>query len=199
MNLLCRRVSSVWLVLCLIVRTCRSTTVLGFEGQSVTLPCKYDRRYYGKCETCWMKGDIPSMGCGAEIIATDGDKVVRQTSSRYQLNGRLQKGDVSLIIISARQNDSGKYGCRVCVPGWFNDDKYTVHLIIMREPVTTAEDKSSTPVTITTDVWDYGTSYGTNSANTAKHNNTSAPESENNMKETTDDKLPVTVMSVLLI
>ncbi|XP_062868206.1 T-cell immunoglobulin and mucin domain-containing protein 4-like [Trichomycterus rosablanca] len=132
MNLLCLWLSPVWLPLCLTVRTCRCTTVRGFEGENVTLPCKYDWHYHGKCEICWIKGEIPSMGCGTEIIATDGDKVVHQTSSRYQLNGELQKGDVSMMIINARQNDSGKYGCRVHVPGWFNDDKYTVHLNIMR-------------------------------------------------------------------
>lgn len=71
------------------------------------------------------------MGCGEEIIATDGNKVVRSTSHRYQLNGELQKGNVSLTIYSTTQKDSGRYGCRVHVPGWFNDKKIIVDLVIM--------------------------------------------------------------------
>lgn len=79
-----------------------------------------------------MTGEIPSLGCGKEIIATNGDKVVRTTSHRYQLNGELQKGDVSLTIYSTTQEDSGRYGCRVHIPGWFNDAKYAFDLVIMK-------------------------------------------------------------------
>lgn len=69
-------------------------------------------------------------GCGEEIIATDGDKIVRQTSKRYQLNGELQKGDASLTIYGTTLKDSGQYGCRVQVPGWFNDKKIIINLVI---------------------------------------------------------------------
>lgn len=71
-------------------------------------------------------------GCGNEIIATDGDKVVRRTSHRYQLNGKLQKGDASLTVYGITQKDSGTYGCRVVVPGWFNDKKIEVNLVIVK-------------------------------------------------------------------
>lgn len=77
-----------------------------------------------------MKGEIPNMGCGDEIIASDGDKVVRRTSHRYQLTGDIPHGDVSLTISNIQKKDSGKYGCRIHVPGWFNDETYNVNLIV---------------------------------------------------------------------
>lgn len=112
------------------VSQCRDVIVQSFEGESVILPCKYDSKYHGKCHICWMTGDIPNMGCGNEIIGSDGDKVVRQKSSRYQLMGEIQHGDVSLTIQNIKKTDSGKYGCRIHVPGLFNDEMYYVHLIV---------------------------------------------------------------------
>ncbi len=70
------------------------------------------------------------MGCGNEIIGSDGDKVVRKISPRYQLAGEIQHGDVSLTILNIIKTDSGKYGCRIHVPGLFNDEMYYVHLIV---------------------------------------------------------------------
>lgn len=70
------------------------------------------------------------MGCGNEIIGSDGDKVVRKISSRYHLAGEIQHGDVSLTILNIVKTDSGKYGCRIHVPGLFNDEMYYVHLIV---------------------------------------------------------------------
>lgn len=70
------------------------------------------------------------MGCGDEIIGSDGDKVVRRISTRYLLLGEISHGDVSLTILNIKKEDSGKYGCRIHVPGWFNDKMYYVHLIV---------------------------------------------------------------------
>ncbi|MCI4389590.1 hypothetical protein PGIGA_G00099780 [Pangasianodon gigas] len=123
-------ISSLGLLLCLTVCTCRSMTIYGFEGQDVTLPCKYDSRYHGICDVCWMRGSIPTNGCGAQIIYANEKKVVMRSDVRYQLNGALQKGDASLTILKAKKSDSGKYGCRVHVPGWFNDKKIVVYLDI---------------------------------------------------------------------
>ncbi|KAI5096711.1 hepatitis A virus cellular receptor 1-like precursor, partial [Silurus meridionalis] len=106
--------------------------VTGFSGGKVTLPCKYNMKYHGQCDICWMRGEIPLSGCGTEIIATDGDKVVRSTSQKYQLNGELQRGDASLTIHNTTHEDSGKYGCRVHVPGWFNDEKIVIDVVIMK-------------------------------------------------------------------
>lgn len=114
-----------------LVCTCRALTVSSFEGQDVTLPCKYNWGYHGKCDICWMKGSIPNNGCGTQIIYANSDgAVVSRADLRYQLKGALKKGDASLTILKARKSDSGKYGCRVHVPGWFNDIKIEVYLQI---------------------------------------------------------------------
>ena len=49
---------------------------------------------------------------------------------RYRLLSDAPAGDVSLSILSSRQEDSGFYHCRVQVPGLFNDHIHKVHLII---------------------------------------------------------------------
>ncbi|XP_050949835.1 LOW QUALITY PROTEIN: hepatitis A virus cellular receptor 1 [Labeo rohita] len=131
-----------WILCYLTVSQCRDVIVQSFEGESVILPCKYDSKYHGKCHICWMRGDIPNMGCGNEIIGSDGDKVVRQKSSRYQLMGEIQHGDVSLTIQNIKKTDSGKYGCRIHVPGLFNDEMYYVHLIVNNALIPTLETTS---------------------------------------------------------
>lgn len=78
-----------------------------------------------------MKGNIPNNGCGTQIIYAHSDgTVVERENMRYQLNGALKWGKASLTILQARKSDSGKYGCRVHVPGWFNDIKLEVNLEI---------------------------------------------------------------------
>ncbi|XP_058614344.1 hepatitis A virus cellular receptor 1 isoform X6 [Onychostoma macrolepis] len=123
-----------WVLCYLTISKCSDVIVQSFEGESVILPCKYDSKYHGKCHICWMIGDIPNMGCGNEIIGSDGDKVVRKISSRYQLAGEIPHGDVSLTILNIEKTDSGKYGCRIHVPGLFNDELYYVHLIVNEAP-----------------------------------------------------------------
>lgn len=105
-------------------------TISAFEGQDITLPCKYDSRYHGICDICWMRGSIPNNGCGNQIIYANEKEVVMRANVRYQLYGALQRGDASLTILNAKKSDSGKYGCRVHVPGWFNDKKIEVYLEI---------------------------------------------------------------------
>ncbi|XP_058614346.1 hepatitis A virus cellular receptor 1 isoform X8 [Onychostoma macrolepis] len=131
-----------WVLCYLTISKCSDVIVQSFEGESVILPCKYDSKYHGKCHICWMIGDIPNMGCGNEIIGSDGDKVVRKISSRYQLAGEIPHGDVSLTILNIEKTDSGKYGCRIHVPGLFNDELYYVHLIVNEETNTTQESSS---------------------------------------------------------
>ncbi|XP_065143249.1 hepatitis A virus cellular receptor 1 isoform X2 [Paramisgurnus dabryanus] len=122
------------------------TLVQYFEGDNATLACKYNSKYHGKCHICWTKGDIPNRGCGDEIIGSDGDKVVRRKSDRYQMTGDIEHGDVSLTIINIQKKDSGKYGCRIHVPGWFNDEKNYVNLVVKDAPVPTTQE----PVAVTT-------------------------------------------------
>ncbi|XP_026212862.1 T-cell immunoglobulin and mucin domain-containing protein 4-like isoform X2 [Anabas testudineus] len=63
----------------------------------------------------------------------DGVVELRQ-SFRYQLLAETA-GDVSLTILNAQWSDAGVYGCRVEVPGWFNDYKINTHLAMEEAPV----------------------------------------------------------------
>ena len=97
----------------------------------MTLTCKYDARHYGTLSVCWGRGHIPNSGCGNEVLRTEGVKVTHRASVRYNLQGDLRAGDVSLTITQAQVKDSGLYGCRVDIPGWFNDQKHHLALVIM--------------------------------------------------------------------
>lgn len=52
-------------------------------------------------------------------------------SERYLLMGNLGGGDVSLTIQRVEESDSGMYGCRVEIPGWFNDHKHQLTLTVV--------------------------------------------------------------------
>uniref|UniRef100_A0A3Q1F0D8 Ig-like domain-containing protein n=1 Tax=Acanthochromis polyacanthus TaxID=80966 RepID=A0A3Q1F0D8_9TELE len=97
-------------------------------GTDVTLTCTYDAHYYGKLSVCWGRGAIPNRGCANEVIKTDGNSVISRLSERYLLVGGLGEGDVSLTIRQVEESDSGMYGCRVDIPGWFNDHKHQLTL-----------------------------------------------------------------------
>ncbi|ROL48035.1 T-cell immunoglobulin and mucin domain-containing protein 4 [Anabarilius grahami] len=145
---------------------CSEIIVQSFEGESVTLPCEYDSKYHGKCQICWMRGDIPKMGCGDDIIGTDGDKVVRRKSTKYQMVGEIRHGDVSLTIFNIGKTDSGKYGCRIHVPGLFNDEMYYVHLIVEDETNKSQENSSfvsssNAPESSTIGLWTSNITYET--------------------------------------
>ncbi|XP_053470399.1 hepatitis A virus cellular receptor 1-like isoform X17 [Ictalurus furcatus] len=168
MNQLHCWISSFGLLLCLTVCTCSPMNIWRFEGQDVTIPCRYNSHYHGTCDVCWMRGSIPRSGCGNQIIYASGKNVLMRGNRRYQLNGNLQKGDASLTILNARISDSGKYGCRIHVPGWFNDIKVEVYLIIMEAP------KPSTtlrPITTTTRVPTHGPDLTTQDETTTAHEN----------------------------
>lgn len=95
------------------VAECDDRTVVGQTGQRVTLPCNYDRKFYGAADACWAKGDLPRLGtCGAnKLIFTDGHDIASRTSIRYRLLGRMEKGDVSLTILKLTEEDGGIYRC----------------------------------------------------------------------------------------
>uniref|UniRef100_A0A3B5AE08 Ig-like domain-containing protein n=1 Tax=Stegastes partitus TaxID=144197 RepID=A0A3B5AE08_9TELE len=99
-------------------------------GTDVTLTCNYDAQYYGKLPVCWGRGAIPNRGCAGEVIKTDGESVISRLSERYLLVGNLGDGDVSLTIRQVEESDSGMYGCRVEIPGWFNDHKHQLTLTV---------------------------------------------------------------------
>uniref|UniRef100_A0A8C6N5Y2 Hepatitis A virus cellular receptor 2 n=1 Tax=Mus spicilegus TaxID=10103 RepID=A0A8C6N5Y2_MUSSI len=85
----------------------------------------------------------------------DGYKV--EKSSRYQLKGDLNKGDVTLIIKNVTLADHGTYCCRIQFPGLMNDKKLELKLEITKAakvtPAQTAHGDSTTasPRTQTTE------------------------------------------------
>ncbi|KAK5887101.1 hypothetical protein CesoFtcFv8_015736 [Champsocephalus esox] len=123
--------------------------VTSVSGQDVNLTCKYDIQYHGALSVCWGRGDIPTSGCSNQLIASDGRRVTfgGGASSRYRFLGRLQDGDVSLTVLNVLETDAGRYGCRVEIKGWFNDEVHHIDLSVQRAPKTT----TSTPVTTPTE------------------------------------------------
>ncbi|XP_052052342.1 T-cell immunoglobulin and mucin domain-containing protein 4-like [Apodemus sylvaticus] len=129
-------------------------TIIGYFGQSVTLPCQYSSWSPSRNSMCWGKGACPKSKCNVELLHTDGRKVISQKSKRYTLRGNIRSGDVSLTISNANQGDSGVYCCRIEVPGWFNDVRKTVRLELKRatttkKPTTTTQ-PTTTPYVTTT-------------------------------------------------
>ncbi|XP_064181459.1 hepatitis A virus cellular receptor 1 homolog isoform X2 [Anguilla rostrata] len=112
-------------------------TLIGKTGESVTLPCCYDIIANGLTDMCWGRGEVPTSKCSNTIVSTDGEKVTFSESDRYRLQSGVQEGNVSLTIINLTENDSGIYGCRVEIPGWFNDLKLNFYLITVKGERTT--------------------------------------------------------------
>uniref|UniRef100_A0A8C5DTL7 Ig-like domain-containing protein n=1 Tax=Gouania willdenowi TaxID=441366 RepID=A0A8C5DTL7_GOUWI len=115
-------------ILCILERSSSSISVV--VGHSVTFSCVYDIKHYGPLPVCWGRGQIPIRGCDQRLLSTDAHQVIEDTraSSRYQLLGELDRGDVSLTILNISEADAETYGCRVEIPGWFNDHKHHFEL-----------------------------------------------------------------------
>ncbi|CAL8363721.1 unnamed protein product [Lota lota] len=111
--------------------------VVDTAGNNVILPCKYDITN-GVTSICWGRGDIPASKCNNQLIATDGATVRKDSlvSSRYQLLGDVERGDVSMTILNVSEMDSGRYGCRVEIKGWFNDHKNPIELRVQKDTKT---------------------------------------------------------------
>ncbi|KAB0359574.1 hypothetical protein FD754_003730, partial [Muntiacus muntjak] len=125
------------------------TVIRGFLGQSVTLPCIYSSWSPNGNSMCWGKGECPNSKCNDELLYTDGTKVVSRKSPKYQLQGIIQRGDVSLTIINTSEGDNSVYCCRIEVPGWFNDVKMNIRLDLRRAPTTTRSTTTRRPTTTT--------------------------------------------------
>ncbi|XP_058504971.1 cell adhesion molecule DSCAM-like [Solea solea] len=121
-------------LLCLLLGCVSSEAIIATVGTDVTLICNYDVQTYGKLSVCWGRGAIPSRGCASEVIRSDGTTVSSKLSDRYLLSGNLDEGDVSLTITQLVESDSGMYGCRVEIPGWFNDHKHQLMLTVVAAP-----------------------------------------------------------------
>ncbi|NXX30111.1 HAVR1 protein, partial [Nicator chloris] len=113
--------------------------MVGEVGQDVIVPCHYRvQNGNGITSMCWGRDRCPNSKCSRPIIWTDGWRVTEQHSSRYQLKGDLQRGDVSLTIVNARETDSGIYCCRVELPGWFNDQLINHKVVVKKARISTA-------------------------------------------------------------
>ncbi|XP_077958364.1 T-cell immunoglobulin and mucin domain-containing protein 4 [Gasterosteus aculeatus] len=112
-------------------------SVIGFFGHNVTLACRYDTSHHGVLSFCWGRGELPTFKCSDTIVSWEDGPVPSITSPRYRLLGSTADGDVSLTILDAQRSDAGLYGCRVEIPGWFNDHKVNTRLVMEQEIVTT--------------------------------------------------------------
>ncbi|XP_013011507.1 T-cell immunoglobulin and mucin domain-containing protein 4 [Cavia porcellus] len=118
-----------------------------FLGQSVTLPCLYSSWSPRSNSMCWGRGPCPNSKCNQELIHTDGTKVTSRKSGKYRVQGSIRRGDVSLTILNTEEGDSGVYCCRIEVPGWFNDVKRNIQLVLRRAPTTTRQTTTSRQTT----------------------------------------------------
>ncbi|XP_035524835.1 T-cell immunoglobulin and mucin domain-containing protein 4-like [Morone saxatilis] len=121
--------------------------LIGLLGHNVTLPCRYDSQAHGILSFCWGRGKVPSSKCSNTILSSEGGAVQFRQSPRYQLLGRVTDGDVSLTIMNAQLADAGAYGCRVEIPGWFNDYKVNKHLVMEEAAVEELFTDDWTPTT----------------------------------------------------
>ncbi|KAL7395541.1 hypothetical protein ABVT39_019046 [Epinephelus coioides] len=127
-----RRLSPYCSVLfCLLLDCVSADSIIATVGEDVTLICNYDAKQHGKLSVCWGRGAIPSRGCANEVIKSDGTATISRLSERYLFMGNVAEGDVSLTIRQVDETDSGMYGCRVEIPGWFNDLKHQMTLTVV--------------------------------------------------------------------
>ncbi|XP_023255340.1 hepatitis A virus cellular receptor 1 homolog, partial [Seriola lalandi dorsalis] len=101
-------------------------TVVGVAGRRVTLPCRSEAVNKRGVEVCWGRGEPSLFTCHNTVMNTAGDQVSYRRSYRYSVSSSS-----SLSIFNSRPADSGFYHCRVQLPGLFNDQTSTVHLIII--------------------------------------------------------------------
>ncbi|XP_075797952.1 hepatitis A virus cellular receptor 1 homolog [Microtus pennsylvanicus] len=101
--------------------------VKGVVGHPVTLPCTYST-YTGISYMSWDLGECQYFNNYRTLVRANAYQVTYQRSSRYQLKGRISKGDVSLTIENAVQSDSGLYCCLTKIPGSFNSVTYSLDI-----------------------------------------------------------------------
>ncbi|XP_028940598.1 hepatitis A virus cellular receptor 1 homolog [Antrostomus carolinensis] len=118
-----------------IAHTSSDAVIRGVIGQPVRLPCFYQvPQHKGVYDMCWGRGPCPNSKCNNNILHTTGNRVTFRKSQRYNLQGYISYGDVSLTIGKVKAEDAGTYCCRVEIPGWFNDIKRNMRLEVVRAP-----------------------------------------------------------------
>ncbi|XP_062262629.1 hepatitis A virus cellular receptor 1-like [Platichthys flesus] len=116
-------------------------TVVGTAGRRVTLPCRSEAVKRSGVEVCWGRGEPSLFTCHNILINMAGEDVSYRKSDRFSPSSTS-----SLSIFPSRASDSGFYHCRVQLPGLFNDQTATIHLIVLspRSPAEDAEDTEDT-------------------------------------------------------
>ncbi|NWS54439.1 TIMD4 protein, partial [Chunga burmeisteri] len=123
-----------WIMIQIFVEhTASEAVVRGVIGQPVQLPCFYQvARQKDISDMCWGRGPCPNSKCSNKILHTTGNRVTFRKSQRYNLQGYISYGDVSLTIGKVKAEDAGTYCCRIEIPGWFNDIKQNMRLEVVR-------------------------------------------------------------------
>lgn len=128
------------------MHTTSETVVRGIIGQPVRLPCFYQvARAKDISDMCWGRGPCPNSKCNNKILHTTRDRVTFRKSQRYNLQGYISYGDVSLTIREVKVEDAGTYCCRIEIPGWFNDIKQNIKLVVARAPSVKTTTTRKTP------------------------------------------------------
>ncbi|KAM7397403.1 hypothetical protein PAMA_005619 [Pampus argenteus] len=125
------------------VSTVTTETVVGVAGRKVTLPCHSEAMTQRGVEVCWGRGEPTLFTCHNTLIILAAGQVSYRRSYRYSVLSLLSDGVSSLSIVNSRPSDSGFYHCRVERPGLFNDQTFSVHLIIIN-PRSVVSDSSVT-------------------------------------------------------
>nr|XP_043897422.1 hepatitis A virus cellular receptor 1-like isoform X5 [Solea senegalensis] len=159
------------------VSTHTTETVVGVAGRKVMLPCRAEAEKQRDVEVCWGRGEPSVFTCHNTVIYATGDKISYRRSYRLWLLSLqsstarpFQRPDdqrsphhhqlyslsssSSLSIALTRPSDSGFYHCRVQLPGLFNDQTTSVHLIITSylSVLPDSEDRTFTDVRAATGV-----------------------------------------------
>ncbi|XP_022078287.1 hepatitis A virus cellular receptor 1 homolog isoform X1 [Acanthochromis polyacanthus] len=101
-------------------------TVVGVVGQTVMLPCRSEAANQRGVEVCWGRGEPSLFTCHNAVIDSSGERITYRKSYRFSLSSSS-----SLSISSSQPSDAGFYHCRLQLPGLFNDQTSSVHLIII--------------------------------------------------------------------
>ncbi|XP_069001846.1 hepatitis A virus cellular receptor 1 homolog [Embiotoca jacksoni] len=101
-------------------------TVVGVAGQRVTLPCRSEVVKQRGVEVCWGRGQPSLFTCHNTVINGAGESITYRRSRRFSVSSSS-----SLSISHSQLSDAGFYHCRVQLPGLFNDQTSSVHLIII--------------------------------------------------------------------
>ncbi|XP_026213344.1 hepatitis A virus cellular receptor 1 homolog isoform X2 [Anabas testudineus] len=117
--------TSVYVLTVHVAAAVTTEAVVGVAGRTVTLPCRLEAANRRGVEVCWGRGEPSLFTCHNAVISATQEKISYKRSNRYSVSSS------SLNILNSGPADSGFYHCRVQLPGLFNDQTSTVHLIII--------------------------------------------------------------------